>query len=376
MTRPDVIVVGGGVMGSAIALELSKAGAKVLLLERGNIASGASGMSAAMLEAQLDSRAPGPFSDLAMASRALFPALASELLSLTGVDIGFEACGILQVASNEQELDVLHHQLEWQKDKGWNVEWWDPTTVRTRVAGLAGPVTGGGFFPEDGQVNASRFTSALAEGARRLGAVVREGTAVTGFLTEGRRVIGVEIGSEWFKAEHVVLAAGPWTRPIGFLLQVFLPIEPVRGQLLIFKTPHRLFPSPVYTSEGYIVPKRDGLTLVGTTNERVGFNMETTEEAVDQLRAFVVKRFPALQDQPFAGAVAGLRPAGPPDQLPIIGPIPPWQGLWVASGHYRNGILLAPITAQIIAALILGRTPPIAPDPFLPSRLREPSLTR
>ena len=369
MSKPDVLIIGGGVIGSAIAYELQSQGAQVTLVERGAVASGASGMSAAMLEGQLDAREEGPFTELALASRALFPDLAKNLQDLAGVDIGYEACGILRLALDDAERRVLRDRLEWQKARSLAVEWLEPEAVAARFSALGGRNAGAIFYAEDGQVIASRFTSALAEAARRKGVVLKENTQVTGFKTDGRRVTDVLTDHGALHAGHVIFAAGPWSSGLARRLGFALPIEPVRGQMLIFKTAERLLPAPVYTSEGYLTPKTDGTLLVGSTAERVGFACETTPLGIEKLQSFAMKRLPVLMDVPYAGAVAGLRPGSLPDNLPAIGPLPDWDNVSVAAGHYRNGILLAPITAKLVAAQIFNQPSPLPPEPFYPARL-------
>ncbi len=369
MPKRSVIVIGGGVIGSAIAYELQSQGAQVTLLEKTSIASGASGMSAAMLEAQLDAREEGPFTDLALASRALFPGLSKDLKTQLGLDIGYEACGILRLATDDAERRLLKHRLEWQQVRGLGVEWLEPDQVALRYPRLGGRHTGAIFYVEDGQVIAGRLTSALAEAARRKGAAIHEQVHVSGFKVEGRHVAGVLTENEVYSADAVVLAAGPWSAGLARRLGFALPIEPVRGQMLIFKTEERLLPCPIYTSEGYLTPKSDGTLLVGSTAERVGFSCETTPLGIEKLQSFVAKRLPALMDVPYLGATAGLRPGSLPDNLPAIGPLPDWDNVSVAAGHYRNGILLAPITAKLMAAHLFNHTPPLPHEPFLPARL-------
>jgi len=347
MSKPDVLIIGGGVIGSAIAYELQREGAQVTLLERTSIASGASGVSAAMLEAQLDAREEGPFTELALASRALFPDLSQQLNEFTGIDIGYEACGILRLATDDAERRLLRDRLEWQQARGLSAEWLEPDVVALRFPALGGRNTGALFYKDDGQVIASRFTTGLAEGARQYGAVIREGIQVTGFKTNGRRVTEVLTDQGAMSAGQVILAAGPWSAGLARRLNFSLPIEPVRGQMLIYKTVERLLPAPVYTSEGYFTPKIDGTLLVGSTAERVGFTCETTPLGIEKLQSFATKRLPILIDIPYAAAVAGLRPGSLPDNLPAIGPVPDWDNVSVAAGHYRNGILLAPITAKL-----------------------------
>ena len=354
---PDVVVYGGGIIGALSAYELAKDGARVLLLEKHSFGYGASGNSAAMLELQIDAYRGDPFLSLARASHDLFPALADELKNRTGVDIQFSRCSILQVALQAEEAVFLEKECARQSALGLRAEWISAKQIGERFPELTKKNHGAALFREDGRVNGNRFLEAALAAAKDSGVTLKENA-------------GSESVKEFLKGgTKVVVAAGAWTDEVLKQLGVRLGVTPVRGQLMVIDTPVPPLPFPVYTKTGgYLTPREDGTTLAGTTVENAGFDSVTTAEGRRQITRIVEALMPALLERPVVRMTAGLRPKSP-DDLPLIGPLPEQPGLFVASGHYRNGILLAPITAKIIAALVSGRRSPVPLDPFLPSRV-------
>jgi glycine oxidase len=213
------------------------------------------------------------------------------------------------------------------------------------------------LFSDDGQVNGSTFLEAAIAAARSYGAVIEENAA------EFELKPFVERGGK------AVVAAGAWTDPVLAPLGVRLGVSPVRGQLIVYETPSPVLPYPVYTkSGGYVTPKSDGTTLAGTTIENVGYNSDTTNEGQKHIIGLLSTLMPSLIDRPVRKVTAGLRPKSP-DDLPFIGALPSYPNVIVASGHYRNGILLAPITAKAVGALMSGSPFPLSLKPFSPSRI-------
>jgi glycine oxidase len=227
---------------------------------------------------------------------------------------------------------------------------------------------GGVYSPQYHQVNAHRLTQALAQAAVARGAVLRQNVAVTGLATRGSRVTGVRTGEGRMMAGQVVLAAGSWTGALGRRLGVILPVKPMRGQMLAFAD----FSSPLRhillgKDGGYLAPKANGFLFVGSTVDDVGFRKNTTVKGLAGLRRMAATLVPSLAYAEVATDWAGLRP-GSPDGLPILGPVPGWEGASVASGHFRKGILLAPITGRLMAQwLTQGRTE-ISLEPFTAGR--------
>ncbi len=353
----DVVVYGGGIIGALSAFELAKSGANVLLLEKNLFGAGASGNSAAMLELQIDAYRGEPFLSLAKASHDLFPALAEELKQRSGIDIQFSRCSILQVALHPDEAAFLEKECARQMKLGLKAEWLSKKDIHARFPGLAENNFGGAFFYEDGRVNGNQFLKAALAAAKKAGVTIRDNVTempMTDFLKANRTV---------------VVAAGAWTDEVLKPLGVRLGITPVRGQLMVIDTPTPPLPFPVYTKKGgYLTPREDGTTLAGTTVENAGFESVPTEAGRKHITGIVRTLMPKLLERPVIKMTAGLRPKSP-DDLPLIGPLPEHPDVLVASGHYRNGILLAPITAKIIAALATGRPSPVPLDSFLPSRV-------
>jgi len=362
----DVVVVGGGVIGCAIAYHLAAAGVGVTLCERNEVAGEASGAAAGMLAPLSESPRPGPFVELCLASLRLYPALADVLHEETGIDIQYLPSGILRVALTEDQERELRHRLEWQSALGLPLEWVDGEALRRLEPRLA-PARGALYSPQEHQVSAGRLTQALAQAATRRGAVLQQGAAVTGLLANGRRVTGVRTASGKVSAGHVVLAAGPWTGAFARRLGVPLPVRPVRGQMLAFADFALPLRHIVWGEAAYLVPKANGFLFVGATVEDVGFRSATTVRGQSALRRSARGLVPSLAHSEIASSWAGLRP-GSPDGLPILGPVPGWEGLSVAGGHYRNGILLAPITGRLMAQLVTKGKTEASLAPFSPAR--------
>jgi glycine oxidase len=359
----DVIIVGGGVIGCSIAYYLAQAGVRVTILERGEIGGEASGAAAGMLVPLDDSLRRGPLDNLRLTSLQLFRSLAESLLDETGIDVEYVRSGVLRITFTEEDATLLRQQVERMQGL---LEWVDSETIRALEPRLA-PICGGFYFPHLYHVNAGRLTQALAQAAEARGAVLRRGVAVTGLLTDHSRVTGVRFREGRAEARHVVLAAGPWTAAFGRQLRMPLPVRPVRGQMLAYAS------SPVrhmiaWEEERALLPKPNGFLFVGSTAESVGFRKNTTAKGLSQLRKIATTSVPSLAYVDVASTWAGLRPASP-DGLPIVGSVPGWEGVSVASGHFRQGVLLAPITGQSVAQwLTQGETDKLLGAAFAPSR--------
>jgi glycine oxidase len=362
----DAIIVGGGVIGCAVGYYLTQAGASVTIVERGEIGGEASGAAAGMLAPLSESPRPGPFVELCLTSLRLFPALAAALRQETGIDIEYLPSGILRVALTEDEERELRHRMEWQSALGLPLEWVDGEALR-RLEPRLGPAQGALYSPQEHQVSAGRLTQAFAQAAARRGAVLRQDTTVTDLLTNGQRITGVRTSSGEVSGGQVVLAAGPWTGAFARRLGVPLPVRPVRGQMLAladFALPLRHI---VWGEAAYLVPKANGFLFVGATVEDVGFRASTTTKGQRGLQRGAHALVPSLAHSQVASSWAALRP-GSPDDLPILGPVPGWDGLSVAGGHYRNGILLAPITGRLMAQLLTEGKTEVSLAPFSAGR--------
>ncbi len=366
----DVIVVGGGAIGCALAYYLSRAGARVTIVEAAHPGAGASSAAAGMLAPLAEAHEGGPALDLGLESLRLFPELVAELEGSTGIRPDFDRCGILRIATTLEGATAL------QGARGHSpqaLQFLEAADLRRLEPALTPQALCGTLSIQEAQVSAPRFTQALAAAASQRGAVLQSGEPVVGLLRQGERVLGVVTRQGELRAPQVVVAAGAWTGTLlGQLLGQPLPVFPRKGQALAVGASRAPLHHIVFAEGGYLTPKADGSLLVGATDEDAGFDTENTVEGVRGLLGFAHLTVPALAHAPIRQMWAGLRP-GSGDGLPILGPVQGALGLWVASGHYRNGILLAPITGKLMAEWLLEGRPSVSLEPFAPSRFATPT---
>lgn len=368
----DVLVIGGGLIGCSVALRLAQARLRVCVLDRGEPGAEASTAAAGMLAPHGEAVETDAFFDLCVASRDLYPQFVAEVEELSGQSVGYRREGTLLVSrdeAGEKELDEVHRS---QKRAGFELEQLSPTEAARRLAGLSPEIRGGLFVPGDHWVDNERLTAAVIAACRRLGVTLCGGRPVTKLVVRSGRVEGVKAGygataepGSRFSAEQVVLAAGCWSRELVAPLGIMLPMEPCRGQMLEFDAPAEL-PFVLRSGIHYLVPRTPQRVLVGTTAEYVGYEKAVTGEGLRSILEGAMRLFPGVRNFRLRRAWAGLRP-DTADHLPILG-----QGeienLVFATGHFRNGILLAPITAQLISELMLQNSPSRPLDAYHPTR--------
>lgn len=361
----DSVIIGGGVMGSAIALRLAQAGQKVLVLEKSIPGAEASSAAGGILGAQIEAEHDGPTFRLCLESREDWCSLAEELREATGVDVGYRRCGLLQVALEGDDTGFLEEKLAWQRQAGLPVEDLDGDAIRRLEPDLGPKVMRGLHFPGDAHVDPRKIARALPMAAERAGATFRSAPVRRVVVEEGA-VRGVRIDGETIAAANVVVAAGAWTslvEGIGLAAEV---VQPVRGQMLRLDHRQVRLSRIVFSRRGYVVPRGDGTFVAGSTMERAGFEKKVTGGGIASILGNVLGLVPGLADGELAETWSGLRPA-PVDGTPLMG-CGAARGLFIASGHHRNGILLTPATARLLAEAVLSGTEPEALRPFSPSR--------
>lgn len=356
------IVVGGGIVGLAVAEALVRRGVKVELLERNaEVGMEASGVAAGILSPLAEAEGPGPFLNLLLSGHRLISEEVERLAHLTGVDLQYRVAGMMAIALTESEEEGLRRKLAWQQAAGWMPEAMEPQQIRREEPAIDGPVRFGIWWPDTSQINALRFVQAYQKAFELEGGRIRTGTAVRRFWVEKDRVLGVETANEKIEAQAVVNCAGPWA---GFdsSCPVKIPALPVKGQILLLSSPGEVVRHIVKSAKTYLVQRDSNQLFVGTTVEQAGFDKRVTSEGVRSIRDQVGELASGTSPLRQAAAWAGLRP-GTPDLKPILGPTP-LKGLWMATGHFRNGILLAPLTGQILADAILGEPPAVDLESF------------
>jgi glycine oxidase len=365
----DVVVIGGGIIGLTIARALARrGGSDVCLIERSSLGAEASFAAAGMLAPQAEADAQDDFFKLACRSRDLYPSFAAALLEETGIDIELDTTGTLYLALNQHDQEEIERRYEWQTRAGLAVELLTAGEARDLEPCVSSATTGALRFPNDVQVENRRLLNALANSVSKLGLTVLSGTNVDGVLVDRNRVTGVQTSRGVIGCAKAVIAAGAWSNFIQHTPQT-LSIEPVRGQMVCLDATPQLTRHVIYSARGYIVPRRDGRLLAGSTSESAGFAKNVTAGGICSILKHANEISPSVSGLPLVDTWAGLRPRSS-DGLPVLGPCDEIDGLFYATGHYRNGILLAPITGEFISEAIRGAISPLL-APFRPGRGRE-----
>jgi len=363
-----VVIVGAGIIGCAIAYELSRRGASCIMIDSRLAGMASTNAAAGILAPLAEFQRPGALVQLGMESLRLYPQWVERLAEeAPDIDVEFQLNGVLRVAFTEEELAELRKGLRYQDEAGLELVDLDQTIVREVEPRLSRNVVGGLLCPDEGQVSNQLFTLALSRAAKQRGVRFCERNPVTGFRRSQGRVTAVRTAMGEYACDQIVLAAGPWTRPIAKKLGADVPTRPIRGQMVALggmRTPIR---HVVWGPRGYLVPRANGLVFAGATVEDVGFRFGTTQRGLAQVRRAAKELVPQLSQAQDQFTWFGLRP-GSPDGLPMLGALPGWENVTLATGHFRNGILLAPITGELIAEEILAGRPNERLAPFGPDR--------
>jgi glycine oxidase len=351
----NVVIIGGGVIGLTIARALALRGVReISVLERTTLGAEASSAAAGMLLPQVEADAQDDFFTLACQSRDLYPSFAAALHEETGIDIELDTTGTLYLALTEHDQEEIEKRYNWQSRAGLPIELLSAGAARELEPCISEATVGALLFPRDIQVENRRLLSALANSVNKLGANIVTQTNVESLIVEGNRLTGVQTNRGRIDCSVAVIAAGSWTSFIKSSSPCRIPeIEPVRGQMVCLEAKPQLTRHVIYSPRGYIVPRRDGRLLAGSTSERVGFAKYVTAGGISTILRNALEISPAISTLPVVDTWAGLRPRAA-DGLPVLGRCDEIDGLFYATGHYRNGILLAPLTGELVSKAIVS----------------------
>lgn len=358
----ECIVVGGGIIGMLTARELARSGCRVRILERGTLGGESSWAGGGILSPIYPWRAPDAVTQLAVWGQRYYPKLAAMLSAETGIDPEWERSGLLILDGEDADMArvwAAQHRMAFEIIE-------DPCAIamlepacRSAARAL--------WFPDVAQIRNPRLIRALRSSLERQGVVFSEQTAVTEILHRGGLVHGVRAAQETIHADVVVIAAGAWSAQVLESLNIRIDVTPVRGQMLLYRASPGLIRRILLASGHYVIPRRDGRVLAGSTVELAGFDKNITSGARSELRQAAESLVPELARCEIERQWSGLRP-GSATEIPYIGPVPDIRGLFLNAGHFRNGLLLAPASASLMADLILGRKSEFNPRPYEISR--------
>lgn len=355
----DVAIVGGGVIGCAVAYQLRKRGVDVIVLDRGEIGAEASSAATGLLAPIRPFLKPqDPYMHLQLASLALFPELVLELEAQSGIAVEYRCTGTLRVVQARQEARLSAWTQMWRQS-GFHLELLIGDELRQREPLLASHIAAAVYNPDEPQLNAAHLVSAYAGAASNLGATLLAHRQVTGILRRGNRATGISTPQGDITCNHLIIAAGAWSATCGSWLDLSLPIQPLRGQSCAVLQPATPLRHIIFGERVYLAPKPDGTVLVGATRDEVGFDTSTTVEGIAWLREAATHLVPGVGDSTVKRAWAGLRPQTP-DARPVVGLAPGWENVVLACGHGGFGMLLSAITGQTVAEVVAtGELPPI-----------------
>lgn len=359
----DVLIIGGGVIGCAIAYFLRKAQRDVTLLERGEIGGEASGAAAGLLAPLGPLAGPGLFADLVLAGFSALTSLLPELEESSGLYVGYERTGAMHIIRNPKRIAHLQKRMASWKPLGLQIQWLSGQEARLCEPLLNPDTCAAIYVPEESQIQASFVVQAFAQAAQRTGAKIYSHREVNQLTLEGTRVTGVHtVQGETFTCNTLIVASGAWAAQCGAWLHTDLPIQPLHGQLISLPQTSPPLKHLVFGEAAYLIPRGSSI-LVGATKEERGFNQSVTEQGTSWLAATATRLAPALRESRIQAAWAGLRPKTP-DSHPILGSLPHWENVLLAAGHNSVGIILSAITGQCITQMLITGSPPPLIQPF------------
>ncbi len=363
----DILIIGGGVIGLSTALRLAGQDVSVTVVDRQRVGAEASWAGAGMLPPGDLATAKTPEARLRSYSYDMWEPFCAQLRELSGMDNGYRKCGAVEVGLDSAAFDLQVRQ--WQAE-GLCCDPLDRAELERHVPGLQQQIQHGVFLPEFAQVRNPRHLKALTAACQAMGVEILEDVGHLSVCAKGRAV-EVTTPLRRLGADRVCVTAGAWTGQIMKPLGVELPVAPVRGQIALLRVSQLPFSCVIEQGRRYIVPRADGLILVGSTQEHVGFEKRSTAEGASGLLRFAESIVPELGAAEVVRCWAGLRP-GSPDELPFIGRVPGYDNMFVGAGHFRSGLQMSPATAAVLTDLMLDRTPAISLDGLDPTRVTKP----
>ncbi|MDE1168128.1 MAG: glycine oxidase ThiO [Pseudomonas sp.] len=359
--QQEIIIVGAGVIGLLTALNLAPEVKHVTVLDRSGLGQESSWAGGGIVSPLYPWRYSPAVTALAHWSQDFYPHLGERLFASTGLDPEVHTTGLYWL-----DLDDEAEALAWAARQNRPLSVVDMSATYDAVPVLGAGYSRAIYMADVANVRNPRLVKSLQAALRALPNVtLREQCEVGGFIRDGAQVVGVHTAQGELRADQVVLTAGAWSGDLLRTLGVDLPVEPVKGQMILYKCDADFLPAMVLAKGRYAIPRRDGHILIGSTLEHEGYDKTPTLSALESLKASAVELLPALANATPVGHWAGLRP-GSPEGIPFIGPLAGFDGLWLNCGHYRNGLVLAPASCQLFADLMLGRAPIIDPAPYDP----------
>lgn len=354
----EIVIVGGGVIGLLSAFVLAQANCKVTILEKSSGATESSWAGGGIVSPMYPWRYSPAVTALSQLAQVEYPRLAQQLLAMTGVDVELNACGMLML-----EAEDKRDALVWAKQYQQPIHELKATGV-SELSPLLAHFDSGLWLPHIANVRNPRLLRALVQAVEMLGVRYIKQADVVGWHSETHRMTALETrDGQKYQADAFVVTAGAWTGQLLASLTIAMPVKPIKGQMILYKLPTQQLAQIVLHQGHYLIPRQDGHILCGSTVEDTGFVKQTTAEALQLLTQSAERILPMLANYTPIGHWAGLRPASP-NGIPFIGRVPQFANLWVNAGQFRNGLVLAPASAQLLADLILQREPCVSPEPY------------
>lgn len=354
----EIVIVGGGVIGLFSALILAQAGCQVTILEKNGGAFEASWAGGGIVSPMYPWRYSPAVTALAQLAQAEYPNLSQQLLSMTGIDIELNTCGMLMLEAEDQRDALVWGQQYQQSIISLSAE------EISQFSPLLANFKSGVCLPHIANVRNPRLLRALMQAVAQLGVRYMNQTEIVNWHQKDDRITAVESSSgEKYLADAFVITAGAWTGQILASVAIRMPIKPIKGQMILYKLPEQILKQIVLHLGHYLIPRQDGHLLCGSTIEDTGFDKQTTDEALILLKKSAERIMPLLSQYQPIKHWAGLRPASP-NGIPYISRVPQFSNLWVNAGQFRNGLVLAPASAQLLVDLMLGHPPKISPTPY------------